>query len=309
MIVSIIVVSYNTSQYTVECIKSIISETRKYEYEVLVYDNASSDDSVEKIKELKDKRVILLESNENYGFAKANNICSQLAKGEYLLLLNPDTVVLSNAIDNLIDLSVMYPDSGIWGGKTVFPDKTLNRASCWTRQTLWSLFSQAIGLSSIFKKITFFNPEGIGGWDRNGRRNVDIVSGCFLLIKKKSWVTLGGFREMFFMYGEEADLCLRAKEKGLNPMVCSSATIIHYGGASEKVRADKLVRLLKAKMLLVREHFSPIKKLVAYELLSLWPLSRYMIHSFFSLLGRKSSLTSRDSWNEVCRRKKEWIIR
>ncbi len=307
-ILSIIVISYNTREMTLECLRSVFRETKNSEFELIVLDNASADGSVVAIREEFGNKVTLIPSIENLGFAAGNNLAAINAKGHYLLLLNPDTVVINSAIDRLIEFANANPASGIWGGRTLFGDGTLNPASCWSRQSVWSLLCQALGLTSLFRRSIIFNPEGIGGWDRGGEREVDIVSGCFLLVKRGLWEPLGGFREEFFMYGEEADLCLRAQALGAKPIVTSTATIIHYGGASEKIRVDKLVRLLNAKKLLIQIHFSFWSKRLGFHLLFLWPLSRYAFHSVLSAFGRSSSREAATIWGEVLSRKAEWYM-
>lgn len=304
---SIIIVSYNTREMTLECLRSVFHETSATDFELIVLDNASADESAAAIDKEFGNRVRLIESPVNLGFAAGNNRAAEVAMGEYLLLLNPDTVVLDRAIDRLMDFAARQPQAGIWGGRTLFGDGRLNPASCWSRQTFWSLFCQACGLTSVFRKSSIFNPEGIGGWDRKGDRTVDIVSGCFLLIKRDLWKDLGGFREMFFMYGEEADLCLRARNYGVHPQTTSDATIVHYGGASEKIRADKLIRLLKAKMMLIREHFPARSRRLGYSLLTFWPISRFYAHVFLSRLGF-SSAGSSEVWKQVVDRRSEWIL-
>jgi GT2 family glycosyltransferase len=305
--VSVIVVSYNTRDMTIDCLASVFEQTRRIPFELIVWDNASRDQSAEAIGERFQDRIKLVAGDSNLGFAVANNRAAELASGDYLLLLNPDTVVLDGAIDKLVEFAAAHSDAGIWGGRTVFADGSLNPASCWQKQTPWSLFCQASGLSSMFRRSTLFNPEGLGGWNRNGTRSVDIVTGCFLLIRRDMWMELGGFREEFFMYGEEADLCLRARELGARPIVTSAATIVHYGGASEKVRADKMVRLLKAKRLLIYFHFTELAKKLGEPLLLLWPVTRYLAHSVLATLGRTSSVAMRDVWREIVRRRKEWF--
>lgn len=305
---SIIIVSYNTCNMTVECIRSVFAETNNINFEVIVLDNDSSDGSAKTISSEFGEKIHLIESDINLGFAAGNNLAAKEAKGNMLLLLNPDTVVLNGAIDKLIEFSQEKPEAKIWGGKTLFGDGSLNPASCWTQQTLWSLFCQSVGLSSLFRKSSLFNKEGLGGWNRDGIRSVDIVSGCYLLIRHDLWKNLNGFNHLFFMYGEEADLCLRAKKIGARPIVTSDSTIIHYGGASETIRSDKLVRLLTAKMLLIREHFPTKTQRLGYWLLSQWPLSRAWAH----LLLEKVSLSSRQKqqvWQEVVNRADEWSIK
>lgn len=305
-LLSILIVSYNTRDMTIECIDSVWKQTCHTPFEIIVWDNASHDGSAEAVSGRFHNSVRLIASNENIGFAAANNRAAKMASGNFLLLLNPDTIVLDGAIDRLVGFANAHSAAGIWGGRTLFRNGALNPSSCWQRQTLWSLSCQMTGLSSVFRRSNWFNPEGLGGWNRVGVRNVDIVSGCFLLIHREIWNKLSGFSEEFFMYGEDADLCLRAQSLGARPLITSDATIIHYGGASERVRADKLVKLLKAKMLLLERHFNPAFRQFGKLLLSMWPLSRYVIHSLLSRAGRKASIEPRDQWGNVVTRKREW---
>ncbi|MGO1499883.1 MAG: glycosyltransferase family 2 protein [Marinobacter sp.] len=303
---SIVVVSYNTREMTLACLRSVFDQGQGLDFELIVVDNASVDGSADAINDEFSEHVHLVRSGCNLGFAKANNLAAEKARGDFLLLLNPDTVVLDHAIDRLLDFAQEYPDCGIWGGRTLFPDGTLNPGSCWSRQSLWSLTSQLSGLSALLRRTTTCNPEGIGAWNRKGIREVDIVSGCFLLIRRALWDELEGFREAFFMYGEDADLCLRARDAGARPLVTGEAAIIHYGGASETVQADKMVRLLEAKMLLVRCHFPTARRRLALTLLALWPLSRFYAHSLFSLAGRAASSERASVWRDVWQRRSEW---
>ncbi len=306
-LISIIVISYNTCEMTLACLRSVFQETQA-DFEIIVLDNASQDDSVKAIRQEFGNQVRLIASSENLGFAAGNNEAIKYAKGDYILLLNPDTVVLDAAIDRLLDFARSNPQAEIWGGRTLFADRSLNPASCWSRQTLWSLLMQALGFTSLFRNVTLFNPEGLGGWRREGIRQVDIVSGCFLLVTSKFWKQLEGFRAIFFMYGEEADFCLRARNYGARPMVSSEATIVHYAGASEKVRADKLVRLLKAKMLLICEHFPVRSRWLGRQLLALWPLSRLLAYRILRMFPGKHKRENEDVWAEVVSRRKEWDV-
>lgn len=297
-LISIIVVSYNTREMTLECLKSVYAQTRE-PFELIVVDNASTDGSAAAIK-AEFPSIRLVAETENHGFAKANNIAGTYAQGEFLLLLNPDTIVLDGAIDRLVSFARRVPEAGIWGGRTLNGDRSLNPTNCWHRMTLWSLCCQLLGLSSIFRESALFNSEGYGGWMRDSERDVDIVTGCFLLIKRKFWERLGGFDLSYVMYGEEADLCLRAQTVGSQPRITPDAQIVHYAGASETVRSDKMTRLLRAKVLLVRRHFPRWQRPVALLLLQLWPLSRYL---GTLALGRKSAAKT---WGEIWERRAEW---
>jgi GT2 family glycosyltransferase len=301
---SVIVISYNTRDMTLACLRSLAEQTRRFEYEVIVVDNASADGSAEAIRaEFPDARLLALD--ENIGFARANNLAAHEARGEWLLLLNPDTLVLDGAVDTLMAFARNNPDRGIYGGRTVFADGSLNPGSAWGRPTPWSALCQATGLASVFSGTTLFNPEAMGGWRRDTQRAVDIVSGCFFLIRRRLWEQLGGFEPAFFMYGEDADLCLRAREMGARPLICPEATIVHYGGASERVRADKLVRLFTAKAQLYRRHMRPLSARFSVAMLGLWALVRLVALSALALV-RPSKREAAETWRGVWRRRDAW---
>lgn len=304
--VSIIVISYNTREMTLKCLETVFAETRQTPFELIVIDNNSSDGSAEALQEAYGERAIVRCLDQNLGFAAANNLAATEARGDYLLLLNPDTEVLDGAIDKLMSFAEAYPKAGIWGGRTLFADRSLNPTSCWANMSLWSLTSQALGLTSIFRNSSLFNPEAMGSWNREGIRQVDVVTGCFFLIRRDFWNQLGGFDKAFFMYAEEADLCARAAKAGARPMVTSEATIIHHGGASETVQSDKLVRLIKAKMTLIHKHFPRATRGLAKWLMKLWPLSRYLAHRVLAAFGRAGSKESAEVWKSVWDRRAIW---
>jgi GT2 family glycosyltransferase len=296
-VVSIVVISYNTREMTLDCLQSIAAETQTL-HEVILLDNASKDNSAECVA-AQFPDVQLIAEIENHGFAQGNNIAIQHARGKYILLLNPDTVVMDGAIDQLVAFAQARPDAGIWGGRTLYGDRSLNPTSCYSRMSLWSLASQVLGLTSLFRSNPIFNTEGYGGWRRDSERQVDIVTGCFLLIERTFWDELNGFDPAFVMYGEETDLCLRAHVLGARPRITPEATIVHYAGASEKVRSDKMVRLLRAKVLLIKRHFPAWQQSFGLALLRLWPWSR----SWGAWFLRRDGAPT---WAEIWTRRQEW---
>lgn len=298
--VSIIVVSYNTCALTRAALDSVLAETKDVSYQVIAVDNASRDGSAEMIASHQIK-ANFIRLNENVGFARANNIAARHARGRYLLLLNPDTVVLDRAIDKLVAFARQNPKARIWGGRTLYGTGTLNPSSCWGRMTPWNLFCRAIGLTGLFPRTEFFNGEAYGGWQRDSVRQVDIVSGCFFLIERELWEGLDGFDPLFFMYGEEADLCLRAHAFSARPKVTPEATIVHYGGASESARAGKMIKLLAAKISLVDRHWSALSAPLGRWLLTLWPLTRVIATS---LAAPKSEAAA--AWREIWARRADW---
>lgn len=271
-LVSILVISYNTKEMTLDCLRSVAAETH-VPHEVIVVDNNSPDGSAAAIAEAF-PGIRLIASEENHGFAKGNNIAAEHARGKYVLLLNPDTVVLDGAIDRLIAFAERAPQARIWGGRTLYGDRSLNPSNCNALQSLWSVFCRTSGLAVAFRNTEFFNPENYGGWDRSTEREVGYVCGCFFLIERDFWNRLGGFDLTFVMYGEETDLCHRARAFGARPRVTPEATIVHYVGASSKRRSDKDALVLKSKVTLARRYLPSWQRGAAIFLLRMWPLTR-----------------------------------
>jgi GT2 family glycosyltransferase len=304
---SIIIISFNTRDMTLECLRSIRAETKDVSFEIIVVDNNSKDDSAAAI-ETEFPEIRLMALKENIGFARANIFAVKEARGRKVLLLNPDTVVLDRAIDRLVAFADEAPSCRIWGGRTLNKDRSLNPSSCWRRMTLWSLACHAFSLSHFFPHSALFNPEAYGGWDRSSVRNVDIVSGCFFLIDRDLWDELDGFDPAFFMYGEEADLCLRARQLGARPTVTPSATIVHYGGASTISTLEQRLLLLKGKATLMNQHWQPISRRLGRVLFLLSALIRWGSYRLASLLiGRPGLSSAAAEWRAVWQRREEWI--
>ena len=264
---SILMVNYKTKDLTLASLRTVFAQTRATDFELILVENGSEDGSREAFEEYLQQeaetiagRLRLIHSDTNLGFARANNMAAEGARGEFLLLLNPDTEVLDQAIDRLMEFASSRPEARIWGGRTVFRDGSLNAASCWGRMTPWSLFCMAFGLRALCPGSSFFNPEAMPAFKRDAVREVDIVVGCFLLISREDWNGLGGFNPKYFMYGEEADLCLRARAQGARPAITPDATIMHLVGASAPNDVRKLTLLITAKVSLVRDHWSPMSR-------------------------------------------------
>lgn len=305
--VSILIISYNTREMTLACIESVFEQTREHSFEVIVLDNRSQDGSAEAIR-ARFPQVRVHASMDNLGFAGGNNAAAAMARGKRLLLLNPDTVILDGAIDRLLEFADATAEAQVWGGRAVFPDGTIN-ASCWNDMTLWSSICRGFGLTWLFPESKCLNPESIHKWDDlSEEREVDIVVGCFLMIDMALWERLGGFDPTFYMYGDEVDLCLRARKLGARPRITPKATIIHYGGGSEPSSEDKLVKVLKGRATVIREHWKP----------SAAVLGRWMLVATAGIRAAGSRLlrpperkgAGRDSrtdvWSAVFRRRNEW---
>lgn len=290
---TVIIVSYNTNALNLAALRTLYETTHETRMHVVVFDNASSDGSADAIA-AEFPQVELIRSPENLGFAKANNIVAETARTPWILLLNPDTECHPGAIDNLMRFARETPDAGIWGGRTVFRDGSLNMASCWNRMTLWSVFCRSSGVSAIMPGSEALNPEAMGNWQRDSVRAVDIVVGCFFLMQKPLWDELGGFDLKYFMYGEESDLCLRAAAKGYQPMVTPDAQIMHLVGAASSSSARKKVLVNRARTTLMRDHWP--KWQVPLGLGIMWGGAG--LRALAETLLRKGSRSHREIWAE-----------
>lgn len=303
---TVIIVSYNTKDLTLKAIETLYENTHVARFETVVLDNASSDGSADAI-EAAFPQVKLIRSEDNLGFAKANNVVAQAATTEWLLLLNPDTETHAGAIDNLLAFSKAHPQAGITGGRTVFPDGSLNAFSCGMLLTPWSLFAITVGLKGLFPHNPLINPEGMGGWQRDTVREVDFIVGCFLMIPRKLWDELGGFDLKYFMYGEEVDMCMRAQKLGYQPMMTPEATIMHLVGAASGVKAEKQIMVAKSRTTLLRDHWPAWQVPVGVALMWIWGALRV---SASAVLGRIKPARFGEKaahWRSVWARRAEWL--
>lgn len=306
MNLSIIIVSYNTCSLTLNCLDSIFKETSIDNYEVIVVDNNSQDDSASLIAS-RFPQVKLLTNGKNIGFAMANNLAASIAKGEYLLLLNSDTVVMDSAIDKLYKFAERNPQAGIYGGRTIFPDGKLNPTSCFGKVTLWSLFCGALGLTRLFKNTMLFNPEGYGSWNYDTDRYVDIITGCFLLTKAELWRELKGFNPLFVMYSEESDFCLRARKLGHKLLFNAEAEIIHYKGASEAEELNRSMNILKGEVTLIKQHWARNKCYWGVRLLIVRVNVRRVVSYVLSKIDHKRYGTVYMLWKELWEKRDRWL--
>lgn len=271
--ITVIIVSYNTCSLTIKAVETLLQSSPDLPMRIVVFDNASQDGSAQALSQ-SFPSVEVIANLENIGFAAANNRVAQTVTTPFICLLNPDTETHPNAIANLLAFAKMHPHAGIVGGRTVFPDGSLNPASAWRKITPWSLLCQILGLHRVFPQSNLFNSEAIGGWRRDSIREVDIVVGCFLLTSTELWKRLGGFDTRYFMYGEDADLCLRARALGFRPMITPDAQIMHLVGASTKKRADKVCAVMRAKATLIRDHWPSWLVPLGIAQLWFWGLTR-----------------------------------
>jgi GT2 family glycosyltransferase len=306
---SIVVVSSNARELTIGCLDSIHRELcaqRRIRAEVVVVDTVSTDRSIEALARHPLKpRLIGLETN--VGLSAATNIAVSQSSGRYVLLLGADTAVLHGALARLLDFAERRPDAGIWGGRMVFADGSLNPSSCAATMTPWTLFCRVTGLAALLPSSRLFNGEAYGRWARNTVRRVDIVSGCFMLLRRELWDAAGGLDPQFTTYGGDADLCLRARHLGARPAVTPDATIIHFGGTMPRTCPDNMRAYLGAKALLIERHWSRAVAPLGRMLLATWPLTHWLAHSLVSV-GRRTGLSRElaNAWRQVWSARAHW---
>ena len=239
---SIIIVSYNTKKLLLDCIDSIIKNTKKISYEIIVVDNASRDDSVEALEKLKIQSLqfTVIQNKENFGFAKANNQGMKIAKGQFILLLNSDTIVKANIFSEMIPWMSVRKEVGIVSCALRNKDGSL-QGSGGSFPTLFRVFAWMFFLEDIpllDSLIDPFHPMHPSSPFYKGERQFirarekDWVTGAFFLLKKELIDEVGYFDEDYFIYTEEVDLCFRAKKKGWKIWYLPKWSIIHLGGAS-----------------------------------------------------------------------------
>lgn len=252
--VSIVIVNWNTRDILRGCLRSIAAETRM-PHEVIVVDNASRDGSAAMVRE-EFPEVRLIANAENRGFAGANNQGLRIATGEKLLLLNPDTIILDGAIDTMAAWLDAHPDVGCVGCRVMETDARLQLTSFADPGPL-NLALVEFGLQRMAPRHRFWGRAEYGDWDRAGERDVDVVSGMFMLLPRAVVDEVGLLDEAFFVYSEEADWCRRIRNAGWRCVYAPVARIIHLDGGSKstvQVRSAMYVQMQKSKMHYLRKH-------------------------------------------------------
>lgn len=287
---SIIIVNYNAATFLRKCLNSIYSET-KIPFEVWVVDNNSTDTSVAMIRQ-NFQNVNLIVNNENIGFAKANNQALTKCSGDYILLLNPDTLILGNAIGKVFDFISTNPAIGICGCKVLNEDGTLQLACRRSIPTPLVAFFRLTGLSRLFSKSKIMAKYNLTYLDPDISHEVDAVSGSFLMMRKKVIGNIGLLDETFFMYGEELDWCYRAKKAGWKVMYYPNSAVLHYKGQSSKYNSRKAsFEFYRSMYLFHKKHFAekynPLINIIIYTAITLKALTSWRSFLFSAKVGSK----------------------
>ncbi len=250
MRLSIIIVSWNTRDLLADCLDSVYAYPPNGRFEVIVVDNASSDGSPA-MAQAQFPQVRLIAKEENIGFALGNNEAIPLCAGEYILLLNPDTVVKPDALESLVQYLERHADVGAVGSRLLNPDGSL-QTSCYPapllRRELWRLFH----LDALYPVGEYHMRQ----WPVDVPRDVDVIKGASLLFRRVVLETVGFLDGRYFMYSEEVDLCYRVRQAGWRLVWVPQSQVVHYEGQSTKqVAADMFMQLYRGKLMYFRKHY------------------------------------------------------
>lgn len=230
---SIITISYNTRDILHACLTSIVKYTHDLDYEIIVVSTGSNDGSLEMIKDFSQKnpKVKLVDAKANIGFGRGNNLGVKHARGEYLLFLNSDTLIFNNALKEAVDIIREHPEAGAYSCRLLNADGSF-QPSGGHFPTFGNLFAWQLGLDDLpvlSHLISSFHPKQ-SQYDQN--RDMDWVTGAFMMIKKNLFDQVGGFDKNIFMYTEEMELCYRLAQLGHRTFYTNTPAITHLGGAS-----------------------------------------------------------------------------
>ncbi len=282
MQVSIIIVNYNTSALLLQCIESIFKNVQGVEYEIIVADNCSREDEKSL---LRDKEFKLIELPQNLGFGRANNAAAEVAKGDCLFLLNPDTILINDAVSILYNYMEKHQHVGICGGNLF--DCEMNPTHSFHRMFPGFLSELDFATGKVYRRVCY---------GRNSQFNhtsnvlpVAMITGADLMIRRSVWDKLHGFDPDFFMYYEDTDLCKRCSECKCDIMSVPSAHIQHLEGKSFTESEKHCERILNGRFTYFSKHHSPLYN----KITNLLNTSSLAVASFVFLCIGKGSLSKK----------------
>jgi O-antigen biosynthesis protein len=257
MDLSIIIVSYNVKEFLRSAIASVLRSLAagNIEGEVLVVDNDSSDGSATMVRS-EFPKVQLQALNENIGFGRANNLALAHAKGAFMLLLNPDTILGEETLSTMLHFMRSHPEAGLAGCKLLNGDGTFQLSCRRGFPTPWASFTKLFGLASLFPNSKLFARYNLTYLPVDATYEVDALGGAFMMLSREAWNETHGFDEDFFMYGEDIDLCYRAKHAGFKVYYVNTTATVHFKGESTKRSAiNELQVFYEAMHVFVKKHY------------------------------------------------------
>lgn len=245
-----VVITYNSAAVIERCLASLTS--RSADLVVTVVDNASADGS-EAVVRRSGRADAVISNPANAGFGRAVNQVADRVPSDFVLLVNPDVVLDAGAVDELVAVARRVPGAGIVGGRARTPEGGLDPSACVALPSLGADLRFATGLSAA-GRIPLLDADALGGWKRDDVREVPALTGSLLLVRTDLWRRLHGFDERFFLYGEDVDLCARARRLGARPTFTPRAGYVHLGGHASPSAADRMQGILGGRAILARTH-------------------------------------------------------
>jgi GT2 family glycosyltransferase len=267
---SVIIVNYRVPVFLEQCIISVKKAMQQLSGEIIVVDNASADNSMERLSFLFPD-VHFIPSAENAGFAKANNLGLSYAKGRYVLFLNPDTLVPENTLAHCVSFLEQHHHCGAVGVRMINGFGKYLPESKRAKPTLANSIFKLTGAATLFPQSALFNRYALGHLSVYEQHPVDVLAGAFMMVRKNILDQLQGFDTDFFMYGEDVDLSVRIRQLGHHIFYLGDALIIHYKGQSSRNRTQKQNRIFyKAMRLFVHKHYKAGWLLIPFIFMTQW---------------------------------------
>ena len=273
--VSFIIVSWNAKDFLLKCVESISKEVGACTYEIVVVDNNSTDGSPEALeREYPEARLI--QTGANLGFAKGNNIGIKESTGRFLCLINSDALLLPGCVDTLHQYMCENPAVGMCGPRVHYPDGSL-QPSCRRFPTLFRSLCSALGLSALNPKSSLVGDTFMTWWNHDDNRTVDVMSGCFMFVRREAIDQVGLLDEDFFMYGEDIDWCRRFNIADWKIAFNSAAQAIHHGGASSSnYPVPMYVAMQESRFKYWKKHHGSVSRLAMGSIMFLQHALRFV---------------------------------
>ena len=268
MDLSIIIVNYHHSHILGDCLESVYRTIEKIQFEIILVDNSSTDGGLESI--LKNYPVIrFIKNSENAGFARGNNQGAKIASGDFLLFINPDTIVIEDAIESKLDYIRSDSSIGILGPKVLNSDQTV-QYSCRKFPTIWSgLFNRYSLATRLFPNNRYSRDYLMLDYDHNSIRSVDWVSGCCMMMSESTLKKASGFDENYFLFIEDVDLCQVIKKKGLRVVYFPNAKIFHKISSSNARSTSRVIIKRHQGMIYYNQKYSETNFIIQHMINSI----------------------------------------
>jgi GT2 family glycosyltransferase len=291
MDLSIIIVNWNTREMTADCLQSVFDGLGDLQAEVIVVDNASTDGSAEMV-ESRFPQVLLIRNTENRGFAAANNQGFAVTRGRHVLLLNSDTLVHGTVLPDSVAWLEAHVGVGAMGCRVLNTDGTV-QLTCSMYPSIPNLLLLTSGLAKLSRPAVL-GRYAMRDWARDSEREVEVISGCYLLVRRAVIEQVGGLDEAFFFYGEETDWCRRIREAGWRLVFTPVGEITHHGGGTVKsLNHRRDVMLSEATVRLHLKHGGQAAAAAVFVILLVFNASRAAFWSVVSVVARSERAMER----------------